>query len=379
MDAGGEKTRFVVDRSHLQSLLDVLILKGYRLCGPTVRDGAIVFDTIQSVTDLPEGWTEVQEAGQYRLRRREDRALFGFTVGPHSWKKYLLEPRKLLWRAQREGDRIRFIESPADSPALAFIGVRACDLNAIAVQDRVLLDLDAGYRANRARAFLIAVNCSAAAPTCFCASMNTGPMAESGFDLALNEVIEGERHYFVTSVGSARGNEVLSAVPHWSATAAEAGKVEQARLTALTMMGRELDTRGIRDLFYRNYENPRWDEVATRCLSCANCTLACPTCFCNSVEDVSDLSGGHAERWRKWDSCFQADFSYLHGGSIRQSTRSRYRQWISHKLATWIDQFGTSGCVGCGRCITWCPVGIDITEEVSALRASEVNHGNRVD
>jgi len=88
------------------------------------------------------------------------------------------------------------------------------------------------------------------------------------------------------------------------------------------------------------------------------------------VEDSSDLSGAQAERWRRWDSCFSLDHSQLHGGSVRSTTRARYRQWMTHKLANWIDQFGTSGCVGCGRCITWCPVGIDITEEVAAIRAN---------
>jgi Fe-S-cluster-containing hydrogenase component 2 len=132
-----------------------------------------------------------------------------------------------------------------------------------------------------------------------------------------------------------------------------------------------MDTRGIKELLYRNYEHPRWDNVATRCLTCANCTMVCPTCFCTTVEDVTDLSGDHAERWRKWDSCFTMDFSYIHGGSVRATPKSRYRQWLTHKLATWFDQFGSSGCVGCGRCITWCPVAIDLTEEVRAIRDSE--------
>jgi Fe-S-cluster-containing hydrogenase component 2 len=132
-----------------------------------------------------------------------------------------------------------------------------------------------------------------------------------------------------------------------------------------------MDTKGIKELLYRNYENPRWDDVAKRCLTCGNCTMVCPTCFCTAVEDVTDLPGEHAERWRKLDSCFTMDFSYIHGGPVRSSTRARYRQWMTHKLATWIDQFGTSGCVGCGRCITWCPVAIDITEETGAIRESE--------
>jgi sulfhydrogenase subunit beta (sulfur reductase) len=136
-------------------------------------------------------------------------------------------------------------------------------------------------------------------------------------------------------------------------------------------MGRTLDTADIKALLYRNYEHPRWDNAAARCLTCGNCTMVCPTCFCTTVEDVTDLKGEHAERWQKWDSCFTMDFSYIHGGIIRSSPKARYRQWMTHKLATWIDQFGTSGCVGCGRCITWCPVAIDITEEVRAIRESE--------
>ncbi len=136
-------------------------------------------------------------------------------------------------------------------------------------------------------------------------------------------------------------------------------------------MGRRMDTSNIKELLYRNLDHPRWDNVAARCLTCGNCTMACPTCFCTTVEDTTDLTGTRAERWRRWDSCFTMDFSYISGGSIRASSKSRYRQWMTHKLASWIDQFGTSGCVGCGRCITWCPVGIDITEEVYAIRESE--------
>ena len=128
---------------------------------------------------------------------------------------------------------------------------------------------------------------------------------------------------------------------------------------------------GIRDLLYDNLEHPRWSDTAGRCLSCGNCTMVCPTCFCSTVEDVTDVSGTQAERVRHWDSCFTSEHSYIHGGATRVTTKARYRQWLTHKLASWIDQFGTSGCVGCGRCITWCPVGIDITEEVRVIRDGE--------
>jgi ferredoxin len=208
--------------------------------------------------------------------------------------------------------------------------------------------------------------------------MNTGPKAQQGFDLALTEILETDRHYFVVETGTDLGADILREIPHHQSNEAERAKAEQVVAKATAQMGRSLDLGGVKDLLYHSAEHARWDEVAKRCLTCANCTMVCPTCFCTTVEDVTDLTGGHAERWRKWDSCFTMDFSYIHGGSIRPSVRARYRQWLTHKLASWIDQFGVSGCVGCGRCLTWCPVGIDITEEVRALRASEKerNDGN---
>jgi ferredoxin len=201
--------------------------------------------------------------------------------------------------------------------------------------------------------------------------MQTGPKATAGFDLALTEVLDANRHYLVFEVGTELGAEILRDIAHREASKDEIQLAEQIVANTAAHMGRSMETTGIKDLLYRNLEHPRWNDVASRCLTCGNCTMVCPTCFCTTVEDVTDLSGERAERWRKWDSCYTMDFSYISGGSIRSSTRARYRQWMTHKLASWIDQFGTSGCVGCGRCITWCPVGIDITEEVRAIRASE--------
>lgn len=360
-----------LERKDFQRLFDVLIEQDYRVVGPAVRDEAIVYDEITSESELPAGWTDVQEAGSYRLRKRDDQALFGYAVGPHSWKKILFPPRLLLWKARREGRNIDISEQPPDEARFAFLGVRSCDIHAIAVQDKVFLDVDPFYRERRQNVFIVALNCSTSGGTCFCVSMGTGPRATFGFDLVLTEVLKERQHYFIIEAGSDRGREVLNALPVSPVEAEELAEAESVCRRTASMMGRSMDTQDIKQMLYRNYENPRWDNVAARCLSCANCTLVCPTCFCSTVEEVTDLTGDHAERWRSWDSCFTADFSYIHGGQIRPSTRSRYRQWMTHKLATWIDQFGTSGCVGCGRCITWCPVGIDITEEARAIRESE--------
>jgi sulfhydrogenase subunit beta (sulfur reductase) len=368
---GGEYC--VLERADFQCLFDILHRHDYEVIGPTVRDEAIVYDAIHTVEDLPIGWTDEQEGGTYRLHRRGDPALFGYTVGPHSWKQFLLPPLLRLWQATQTDGRIEIEQEVKVTPTYAFLGVRACDLWAIHIQDQIFMEgsyQDSDYAERRTRALIIAVNCGQAGNTCFCASMGTGPEATVGFDLALTEVLSEDRHYFVVEAGSDQGKDILSELPHRAATPAEI-EARASVIVEAAVMGRSLDAEGLKELLYRNLEHPRWDAVADRCLTCGNCTLVCPTCFCTTIDDVTDLTGTRAERWRKTNTCFSVEFSYVHGGSIRASSKSRFRQWMTHKLATWVDQFGMYGCVGCGRCITWCPVGIDITEEARAIRAAD--------
>ncbi len=373
-----QTARWTIERRNLQQLLEALRADGRRLIGPTLREAAIVYDEIEHVEDLPEGWTDRQQGGRYRLERRGDPALFGYAVGPQTWKRWLHPARLPLWRAEREGAGFRVAAAAGDAPRYAFVGVRGCELHAIAIQDRVLMQdghADPAYRARREAAFVVALNCAEPGGTCFCASMRTGPRVDSGFDLALTELVDDRRHVFVVDTGSERGARLLARVAHRAASADERAAADAVPARAAERMGRALDTDGLSGLLLGNLEHPRWDDVAARCLTCGNCTLVCPTCFCTAVEDRGDLDGRWAERVRRWDSCFTLDFSHLHGGAVRASPRSRYRQWLTHKLATWQAQFGTPGCVGCGRCITWCPVGIDLTEEARALRGGDGARG----
>jgi ferredoxin len=360
----------VLDQDGFARMIAALMAKGYRVIGPRAADGAIIYDDIATVADLPAGLGDERSGGRYRLRQRGDDALFGYTTAPQGWKRFLYPPRQRLFAARRAADGFT-IEPPADEPPpMAFIGVRACELAAIAIQSRVFGDkdfADPGYQRRLATAFVVAVECTESGGDCFCASMGSGPEISAGYDIRLVE-LKGRR--YVADAASDRGRELLAALPSAATSAADLKAVAAGRKQARATQSKTMDTATAATLATVP-EHGRWDQVAARCLTCGNCTMVCPTCFCTTVEDVTDLTGEHAERWRQWDSCFSLEFSYIHGGSVRTEARSRYRQWITHKLSTWNAQFGSSGCVGCGRCITWCPVGIDITEEVAAIAASQ--------
>jgi len=374
MDKREKTTQAVIRPNDLSKLFDSLVQMGYEILGPTVSDQAIVYDKISSLEELPKGIIDQQSNGQYRLLKADTPALFGYVVGPHSWKKYLYPPVQKLWQAKKTKSGFEIDKNSEKITKQAFLGVRPCELKAIAIYDQIFMDgpyVDPMYKQRRENSLIIAVNCTRAGGTCFCVSMGTGPAATCGFDLVLTEIIDKDEHYFLIENGSDTGAQILSKIPHKEAGENDLKTKAKAIENAKSQVGRTLNTDGLDELLKSNFDHPNWQKVADRCLTCGNCTMVCPTCFCTTIEDTTDLTGSQAIRSRKWDSCFTMDFSYIAGGSIRASAMSRYRQWMTHKLANWQDQFGISGCVGCGRCITWCPAGIDITEEARIFRESE--------
>ncbi len=376
-DEGRAETALLLRKTRFQDLLDHLVQAGYRVIGPTVREGVVTYDEIHRVEQIPRGWVDLQEPGKYRLRYDKNNPFwFSFTPGPISLKRYLFPPTQTLFRVRRDNGRPRAEAVIPDPPRYAFLGVRGCDVRAVAVQDRVYIDRqgqfsDSYYAKARERCLIIAVECQTFADTCFCTSMGSGPQVQSGADLVLTELPDA----FVVRSLSDKGQAIVSALELPPAAPEQVAEADQAVREAAGSMERRVDTTDIRNLLLRNLENPRWEEVAKRCIACANCTMVCPTCFCFTVQEVTDLSGENIERRRVQDSCFNPEFSYAFGTIVRQTVSSRYRQWLTHKFATWYDQFGTPGCVGCGRCITWCPVGIDVTEELQAIRNSDGERG----
>ncbi len=350
------------------TILARLKAAGYETIGPRVKNDTLVYDTVDSLEDLPRGYTTEQEAGRFRLTYTGHNRYFDVIPGQHSWKEFLFPPRLELF-AMQKADKGWTIQTPEpDKRALAFIGVRGCELAAIQIQDQAFIRpqfQDPVYRNRREKVFILAVDCTQPGGTCFCASMGTGPRANDGFDLQLSELDD----VFLVTIGSELGRSMMAGIPCEAASAFVMRASDHALAQATQSMGRTLDTSDLPDLILENLDDPQWAEVAKRCLSCGNCTQACPTCFCWDAVDELDLTGTQTRRTRLWDSCYNPDYSYQAGGAnTRPTIRSRYRQWLSHKLGTWVEQYGTFGCVGCGRCITWCPAGIDLTKEIPALR-----------
>jgi sulfhydrogenase subunit beta (sulfur reductase) len=361
----------ILPAAALATLFELLKQEGFQPVGPTVRDGHLVLDTLEGAADLPQGWTTEADAGAFRLVGRADQAYLGYNLGQESWKKFLFPSRLPLFRAERRDKSVTYQPIADQAPPYALIGVRACELAALEVHDRTLGHgpyVDPIYAARRQALFIVAANCTETDAACFCASLNTGPGVAGGFDLALTELLTADGHHFLVQSGSPQGEKILARLPWQPATAAQREQAQGLIEAAARAQTRAMQTDDLPGLFYERYEHPNWDQVASRCLSCSNCALVCPTCFCHSMVDQMDLEGSQAERWRSWDVCHMLDHSYIHGGWIRTSTRSRYRQWLTHKLATWIDQFGCLGCIGCGRCLVWCPVAIDLTAEIRAFR-----------
>ena len=367
----------MLDAGAVEQLIDILRADGYRVIAPQVADGAIVLGPITDTGDLPVGMADDQEPARYRLRPGTPQALFDYAAPAQGWKRFLFPPDETLWRAVRTDGGFAIKDVPPAIERTALLGVRPCDLRAIGILDQVFTragTLDPRYQARRAATVIIAVECSRAGGTCFCASMGAGPdvrdAADSGADIVLTEFVAEGTPLLLARKVHARGAEMLARVPSRDATAADCEAATAAVKSAAKSMGRHM-LPDVAALVGRSLDHPHWAEVAARCLGCGNCTAVCPTCFCSTVEDSTDVAGTAAERRRRWDSCFTLAFSTLHGGPIRSSGAARYRQWLAHKLAHWWQQFGRSGCVGCGRCITWCPAGIDITAEARALEERE--------
>lgn len=360
----------------LQNLLDVLHNQGYSCLGPQVQSHSISYQPLTQVNDLAIGIEIEQSPGLYRIHQKQHSRYFSWSNGPQALKPLTFSAHEKLWSSHKDSQGSpEFKLTEIDVKPLAIIGIRPCDLAALSLQDQHFMQtsvVDSKYQQRRDSLFLIAVNCSHPSSTCFCHSTGDGPAINNTqniqYDIVLDELDDG----FVIKAGSEKAKQILTLLPLQTATSEHMQQAKEQTHKAQTSQIRELPGKNLQQQLFDRLDHDQWKKIADRCLSCGNCTMVCPSCFCYRETELAELNGESSQHSREWDSCFSEGHSYIHGFTVRSETQLRYRQWLTHKLGGWHQQFGRSGCVGCGRCISWCPVGIDLTEEVKTLL--ETNH-----
>ena len=290
-------------------------------------------------------------------------------------RQFIYPPRQPLFKINRKtGDHQTIV--PKQSRKSLIFAIHPCDMHAISVLDRTFLGdfKDPYYKRLRRNTCTIVLNCNRACDKGFCASMATGPFLQlqEGFDLILTAMA---RDYLIES-GSERGKKLLEKANGLRAANkkvfAEKKKIEKQARESFT---KTLDTKGLPELLMQNLNHPVYEQTAdARCLGCTNCTMVCPTCYCYNVRDNTSFDLKSAIRSRYWDSCQELHFARVHQGNFRSSREARLRQFVTHKLATWVEQYSCFGCIGCGRCMSWCPTGIDLTE-----MAKEIQHDVKIE
>jgi sulfhydrogenase subunit beta (sulfur reductase) len=339
---------FWLEKDQLLPWLETLHIE-YRLVGPVLEDGYPVFKPA-----LP---------GELVLD-------YGLTMmGPQTFLYHLTENLCSLFR---EDGRF-VVKTLEEVPPQLLVGVHSCDLHGILALDKAFLEgpvVDRNYRLWRKNTLVVGYHCTRIYPQCFCASMGTGPFFEpqKGCDFLLTDLGDG---YIMESFGE-RADRIPSPHQVKPASPANLKRKDNLRRELLGRFKKELDTTHLVDTLLNNQDHAVWKRTAEeRCLGCANCTMVCPTCFCYGVKDRSvGLDPHRWERTRQKDSCQDLHFAEVHGANFRSTRMARLRQFVTHKLATWREQFGSFGCVGCGRCMTWCPTHIDLTEMAKEIMAT---------
>lgn len=314
----------------------------YRLQGPARSGSRTVFREVSAAAELDlEG---------------------GRTMIPPG-KVFFYRARQQLLQFDLQGRTSVTAPLASAEPAL-LVGIRPCDLHALLYLDQTF-KADPYYRAVRQKTLLLAVNCRRPTPYCFCASLGTGPFYKSlkGCDAVLTKLAEGwlvePREETMARLLAGDGKPVSE--QHWQEKAAQ----EQA---ARSNFEKSIELKGLEPILRRNQEHPVWSRTAAeRCLSCTNCVMVCPTCFCHEIRDRVEMDLRQAVRYRQWDACQDLAFAAVHGGNFRQTRQARLRQFVLHKL-DFTAQYGQAGTVGCGRCIEWCPTAIDLTEMAKEIR-----------
>ena len=353
-------------RKNFQQLFDVLQQQGFRCIGPRVVDDAIVYTDIDSSDDLSRGIEVEQQPGRYALSQHNHQRQFAWSNSAQALKPLTFASREILWQCHKDSQgNLSFEQHQPAVDNIAFIGARACDLAAFRLQQQHFLKpqaTDPWFKQRMSHMLIVAVHCSHASATCFCSNTGDGPEVEQNFDIAMHELDDG----FIVQAGSYNGEKILALLQLDAISDEQTQQAEQQLAQCASQQTRQLPDQ-VQHRLLTQLDNAHWQQIGERCLSCGNCTAVCPTCFCHQQHDELSMPDDTGIHFRQWSSCFTHNHSYISGHSFRPDSASRYRQWATHKFANWFEQYGRSGCVGCGRCISWCPVGIDVTAELQQL------------
>lgn len=338
-----QNSNFLIKKDVFLNFIDTLKYE-YKVIGPVKENSHYIFKEIYSSSDLQMDYpTTMLSPG----------------------KMFIYKPREDILRFNIESS-IAIEEIKHEIEKQIIVGIHPCDMHAILYLDRVFLNgfIDPHYKMRRENSILIAINCSQVLENCFCSSVGTGPYLKvhSGYDMVLTDLGDD----YLVEIKSSRAFNIKGkeANPEIFKLKSEKEK------TLLNSFRKHIDVKGIDELFIKNLDHPVWSITADeRCLSCSNCVMVCPTCFCYDIIDEMDMNLKEIIRFRQLDACQDIKFAKVHGGNYRQRRSSRLRQFVMHNL-NYTSQYGLIKTVGCGRCITWCPTKIDLTEITKEIQRS---------
>lgn len=325
----------LMKKENLQPLLDQLA-SSKTVFVPSVRDEQTCFDVYQPGTEVN----------------------FGGSRTDLSPKEALFPQTEVIYSYSKLGEDVT-IEEPVISIDQVLFGVRSCDAYSIDRLDEVFLTrgyVDTMYYARRANTLIVALGCTEPQRSCFCTSFGIDPQNAQGADVQL---IDLGNKYSVAAL-TEQGEQALT---QW-AEFLEEGEIPQTTPVECTLV---LKTDSVKESLENLFEDPYWNDLSMKCLSCGTCAFVCPTCHCFDMSQNNKGSEGY--RFRTWDSCMFPEYTLMAGNhNPRPTKKERLRNRFMHKLSFFDDRYGSSMCSGCGRCIEMCPVGVDISRVIEDVQ-----------